>query len=202
MEIESIGVWGDSITYGAGDEQSLGWVGRLRRRLEVDYGVHTYNFGIPAETSAGLLSRFKTELKSAEPDLVLIAIGTNDSIFRDDEGDKRETLPELYRENLKELFRLAKDQTKHVFAVGFTIAHDRLVQPLPWSTTRKSYKTSILQEYDEAMRQVAQANDVNYISMWDVLDVNDLTDGLHPNAAGYEKMFVKIHTAINSLLEA
>ncbi len=28
-----IGIWGDSITYGAGDSEALGWVGRLRKSL-------------------------------------------------------------------------------------------------------------------------------------------------------------------------
>ncbi len=200
MGIETIGAWGDSIIYGAGDGESLGWVGRLRRRMEADHAIHTYNFGICGETSANLLSRFEIELKSIDPELVLIGIGTNDSLFRNGKEDERETSLTTYRENLEKLFRLAKAQTNHVFAVGLTAANDKLVQPIPWSTTKKSYKTSILKEYDEAMQEVSKANDVSYIDMWDILIPQDLIDGLHPDAVGYQRMYEKIYEEIKSLL--
>ena len=84
--------------------------------------------------------------------------------------------------------------------VGLTIADDPLVQPIPWSTTGKSYATSILKEYDTAARQVAEHEGVTFISLWDALTSADLADGLHPNAAGYEKMYLKIHAALRPLL--
>lgn len=201
MWIETIGAWGDSITYGAGDSESLGWAGRLRRRVETDHATALYNLGLSGETSTTLLPRFEIELKSFDPDLVLIAIGTNDSLFRDGAEDKRETPPTEYRANLDTLFRLAKERTRRVFVVGLMPAADSLVQPIQWSKTKKSYKTLILKEYDEILQESSKANGVNYIAMWEALTPSNLADGLHPNAAGYEKMYLRIHEAIKPLLE-
>ncbi|MDE1919193.1 MAG: SGNH/GDSL hydrolase family protein [Patescibacteria group bacterium] len=199
--MEKIGAWGDSITYGAGDEESLGWVGRLRRRFEKEKYVEVYNFGISGETSSDLLERFSVELKSVRPQLILIAIGTNDSIFTQGEEQGRKVSLEKYEENLKKLFSLAKQTSKQVFAIGLTIADDARTQPMPWGTTGDSYKSAILKEYDEVLQTTAQKAGVLYIRMWDVLTASDLADGIHPNAAGYEKMHLKIYDAIKGLFD-
>src|SRR5260370_1258736 len=107
MSIENIGAWGDSITYGAGDTEPLGWVGRLRRRVEKDHAISVHNFGVSGDTSKDLVERFASELNSVKPELILIAIGTNDSIFRRGNEETREVSKEKYKENLQKLFSLA-----------------------------------------------------------------------------------------------
>ncbi len=199
-EMENIGAWGDSITYGAGDEESLGWVGRLRRRLEKDRDIETYNLGISGETSSDLLKRFAIELDSVRPELILIAIGTNDAMFKQGAEHTRQVSLDTYKENLRQLFSLAKQASKHVFAVGLTIADDARTQPMPWGTEGKSYQAAILKEYDEVLQATAKEEGIPYIRMWDVLTTDDLADGIHPNAAGYEKMYSAIYEAIGGFL--
>ncbi len=198
--MENIGAWGDSITYGAGDEESLGWVGRLRRRFERDQYVEVYNLGISGETSSDLLRRFAVELTSVRPEIILIAIGANDSIFKRGVEQERQVSLDTYKENLKQLFSLARAASKHVFVVGLTIADDSRVQPMPWGKEGKSYKTSVLKEYDEVLRAAAREAGVVYLDMWNLLTIQDLADGIHPNAAGYEKMYRTIYGTIGSLL--
>ncbi|MCX6788241.1 MAG: GDSL-type esterase/lipase family protein [Candidatus Kaiserbacteria bacterium] len=198
--MENIGVWGDSITYGAGDEESLGWVGRLRRHIEKNSYIEIYNLGISGETSSDLLRRFAIELKSVRPEIILIAIGANDAIFKKGIEQERQVSPDRYKENLRQLFSLAKAASEQVFAVGLTIADDACTQPMPWGKEEKSYKMAILKEYDDALRAVAQEAGVAYIDMWNLLTIQDLADGIHPNAAGYEKMYRKIYEAIEGLL--
>lgn len=200
MWVKTIGVWGDSITYGAGDSESLGWVGRLRRRIEHDHATSIYNFGVCGDTTRELLKRFKIEADSVEPELVLIAIGTNNTVFRDGREENREVPLEECRANLEKILTIAQGRTKHIFVIGFTIANDPLVQPIPWSTTKKSYKTEILRGYDQTLREIAKDNGVTFIDLWDVLTTDDLSDGLHPNAQGYEKIYQNIHAAIRSHL--
>ena len=197
--MENIGAWGDSITYGAGDEESLGWVGRLRRRIEKDQYIETYNFGISGETSSDLLERFAIELKSVRPELIFIAIGANDSLFRQGAEHSTQVPRDVYKENLKKLFSLAKKASKYVFAIGLTIADDARTQPLPWGKAGKSYKAAFLKEYDEVLRATAEEEHIAYIDMWNTLSTGDLADGIHPNAAGYEKMHLKIYEAIKGL---
>ena len=72
--MEKIGIWGDSITFGAGDSEKGGWVNRLDEDLEVE--IH--NLGIGGDRSYDLISRFEVECEKMEPDIILFAIGTND----------------------------------------------------------------------------------------------------------------------------
>ena len=54
--------------------------------------------------------------------------------------------------------------------------------------------------YDEVLRAATLEAGVTYVSMWELLTVQDLADGIHPNAAGYEKMYHKIYDTISGLL--
>jgi lysophospholipase L1-like esterase len=87
-----------------------------------------------------------------------------------------------------------------VFAVGLTLCDEALVQPVPWSEVGKSYKNSLLKEYDHILETTAREEGIGYIKLWDVLTKADLADGIHPNAAGYEKTYLKIYEAIRHLL--
>lgn len=81
--MSTICVFGDSIVWGEGDPVGGGWVSRLKRYYEEhNCGVSVYNLGIDADTSEWLLSRIESETLAREPDIVVIAIGINDSIYR------------------------------------------------------------------------------------------------------------------------
>lgn len=73
---------GDSITYGMYDQEGLGgWVGRLKDSLARTYPTQSYdviNAGINGDTSAGLLGRLAKDVVARKPNLVIVAIGTND----------------------------------------------------------------------------------------------------------------------------
>ena len=84
-----IGIWGDSITYGASDTEALGWVGRLRKSLPQDGNVAVYNRGICGDTTEDLLKRFPIEAEAIQPNVIFFAIGINDSKYpADTEGNK------------------------------------------------------------------------------------------------------------------
>jgi len=92
-----IGVWGASITYGEGDEQALGWVGRLRKHLnEAEHFV--YNRGVCGDTTADVLQRFEVEVTSVEPDMVVFAVGTNDT--KSQSGDDENNIPSIPKKGL------------------------------------------------------------------------------------------------------
>ena len=77
----TIGFWGDSITYGAQDSEALGWVGRIRKLLSVDNYRELYNFGVCGDTSESLLERFQEEAIKVKPDIIMFAVGVNDSKY-------------------------------------------------------------------------------------------------------------------------
>jgi acyl-CoA thioesterase I len=191
-----MGIWGDSITYGAGDREALGWAGRLRKAIENSRNdAEIYNFGVCGDTTEGLLKRFAVEAASIEPQVVLFAIGTND--VRCHAGEVESEVPlKQYQRNIEELVTLAKKHTQKICLVGLTQineVHEKNVDPV--------YRNAALATYNEFLRDYAARTGLTFINLWDVTDVAiDLDDGLHPNAQGYQKMFERIYPVIQSLL--
>ncbi len=76
--------------------------------------------------------------------------------------------------------------TKQVFCIGLTFDESRLPSDKPTFSNADIYR------YTEALRELA-GNGVTYIDVFTILNTStDLIDGLHPNAAGYEKLFATI----------
>ena len=179
-----IGIWGDSITYGAGDSEALGWVGRLRKLLEKNDDVSVYNFGICGDTTDDLLKRFSIEADAIKPNVVVFAIGINDSKYPVGETENVISL-EKYKQNMRELLKLAKNYTDKVVIVGATKADEAL--------TRKSgtrFVNAVIQTYNDFLKEFSESEGLTFVDIFDVLDINtDLDDGLHPNAQGYGKLF-------------
>jgi acyl-CoA thioesterase-1 len=85
--------FGDSFTNGSGDDDCLGWVGRIcaaARQSGVD--MTCYNLGIRRDTSADIARRWKSEAQARLPSLyderLVFSFGTNDCA-NDDTGRQR-----------------------------------------------------------------------------------------------------------------
>ena len=178
-----IGIWGDSITYGDGDNEALGWVGRLRKSfLTTDSCV--YNFGVCGDTTEDLLKRFVVEANSIQPNIVVFAIGINDSKIPANEIANEVTF-EKYQKNIQELIKMARDYTNKIYIVGATKVNDTAIRD---SGTR--FNNVTIQTYNKYLKEVSSLENLVFIETFDILDINnDLADGLHPNAQGYEKLY-------------
>jgi len=91
---KKICVFGDSITWGAGDREKGGWAARLKNyfgRIS-DFNVKITNLGISGDNTDDLLKRFKTEAVAREPNIIIFAIGTNDSQYIDSKDNPRVNL--------------------------------------------------------------------------------------------------------------
>ena len=186
-----IGIWGDSITYGACDSETLGWVGRLRKSFEAynseDIYKDVYNFGICGDTTEELLRRFSVEADSIKPAVVIFSIGINDSRFLAGQTINKVPL-DAFKRNMETLLQQARKHTNNIYIVGLTKVDDSLARP---SGTR--FLNETIQSYNACLREIAETQKLPFIDVFDVLDVSaDLADGLHPNAQGYEKMFKTI----------
>jgi acyl-CoA thioesterase I len=187
-----IGVWGDSIVYGSCDSEGLGWVGRLRKQITPNKDrTAVYNRGICGDTTADLLKRFTVEFESIKPEVVVFGIGINDSGYRKELTNNLVSIEEV-KTSLATLINKAKTSAQKVFVVGLTKVTESMVAPLPASSTEKSFSNSLIQTYDKALKEVAEASGTVFIDMFELLADEDLADGLHPNAQGYEKMYKAI----------
>lgn len=185
-----IGVWGDSITYGSCDTDGLGWVGRLRKTLSAD-DYEVYNFGISGDTSVDILKRFSIEAEAIEPDMIVLAVGLNDSKFQNGSETNLVAL-EQFKQNMRELVLQAQRFTARVHIIGLTNIDDR------WRSMKGSrFLSETVTEYDNILKIVSEEAQVPFVSVYGVLNpVSDLADGLHPNAGGYHKMFEVIKSNI------
>jgi lysophospholipase L1-like esterase len=177
-----IGVWGDSITYGGGDSEALGWVGRVNKAFPVDAEINIYNRGVCGDTTKDLLKRFAIEAESIQPDSIIFAIGINDSKYSVRRNSNIVPI-DIFRKNMQELVGIGKKYTEHMFIIGLTKVDESVL--LPFSRFSNRY----IEEYTNALKEFSKKKKIKYIDMFEVLEVKtDLCDGVHPNERGYEKM--------------
>lgn len=185
-------IFGDSITQGFNDLTG-GWVQRLRESLTLD--DYVFNLGISGDTSAGLLSRFETELRprlstEGDPNFILISIGCNDSAWNNQE--KRCWVPiEKYTSNLIQMVKLAKKYTQQIILISPEPIDPTKVDPLPWDATL-SYKTELVKQFAEAMKSITQQENLTFVNLFNLLPqgyIKTLDDGVHPNATGHKLIF-------------
>lgn len=131
----AICIFGDSIAWGASDYEKGGWVERLRVYFGEKYNIDIYNLGVSGDATEDLLVRVENELKVREPNIIVFAIGVNDTQFvhsansnRISEGD--------FRNNVGKLYVIAKKFTPEIIFVGLTPVDESKTEPIPWNTDK------------------------------------------------------------------
>ncbi|MDO8604451.1 MAG: GDSL-type esterase/lipase family protein [bacterium] len=199
----TITIFGDSITYGAVDPEGGGWATRLRNYFEsvgarVDKDVDVYNLGISGDNTDDLLFRFKTEMIARKPDIIIFAIGINDSQFVVSKNQSRIPI-EKFKENLVRLAGQAREITNKIVFVGLTVVDESKTSPIPWNLDKR-YTNKDIERYDIALQEFTQKENLAYIDTRGVLGMGDLSDGLHPNTSGHKKMFEYLKGKIEVLV--
>ena len=188
---KKICVFGDSISQGYNDYRWGGWIDRLKIYFNLsDYDIPVFNLGVSGDNTFDLLKRFKVESEARNPELIIFAIGINDSQYINSKDNPSILLNE-FNNNLLELKNLSKQFTNKIVFVGLTKVEELKVMPIPWSTT-KYYDNENIRKYDLAIKNFCKENSLYFIEMFDLLDDEDLDDGLHPNLKGHEKMFLRV----------
>lgn len=186
-----INIFGDSIVY-AGYVDGGGWAYKLKDYLEKkeeDY-FEVYNLGICGDNSEKLLNRFKTENESRTPSSIIIAIGINDSQYVNSKDNPRISLEE-FENNLTCIIRDGKIFADKIIFIGLTKVDESKLMPVPWDLT-KYYDNENISLYNDKIKEICEKNNLPFIEMMDLLNDDDLEDGLHPNSEGHEKMFLRI----------
>ncbi len=171
---------GDGLVAGVGDPRSLGWVGRVSARTSREAGpVSAFPLGVPGETSAGLLARWREEClrRFADPPgggRLVVGLG------RSDIGD-RVTLPRS-RLNLATILDEAQGHDLPTFVVG------------PPPVADDGVNESVA-ELSGVFADVCHRRGVPFVDTFAPLVhhedwLTDLAagDGMHPQQAGYGLM--------------
>jgi len=190
---KTICIFGDSITHGVLDEEMGGWANRLMLFFWNNwdkYKTNVYHLGIDGDTSTELLSRFDVEARSRQPNIVIFAIGINDSVFW---KDNREMISETdFAKNIEKLIEKAHKHTKEVIFISLTPVVDKILQPYKESESNKCYSNERTGKFARILERVCVAENMHHISITSVISEGDLPDGLHPDARGHEKIFEKV----------
>ncbi len=191
----SIVIFGDSITRGAFDLEKSGWANRLTmflwkknyKKTNLYYrGLDTDIFAVDGDTVLDVLKRFDFELETVEKwDIakIFFAIGINDSSFEN--GEKRSS-KKNFRTDLEKLIKKALKKTKaeNIYFIGLTNIDCDIVQT--------DFKEERVADFDKIVQEISEKYSCQFIAMQGLLGKEDLADGLHPNANGHEKMFLRI----------
>jgi len=137
-------------------------------------------------------------MAAREPNVIVFAIGINDSQFVISENKNRVSV-EKFQNNLEKMVGTAQENGCKVVLVGLTRVDESRTLPIPWNTDKK-YQNEYIDQYDAKIRAVADKKDLEYIDMSGVLQPEDLEDGLHPNTNGHKKMFGAVKEKIESVL--
>ena len=204
MKDINIYVFGDSITYGAGDYELGGWVNRLRLILENDGSeiyYNVFNLGISGEETRETSERFESELRVRYDmyvdNIIIFAIGINDTL---DVCGKDEVPLEDFKNNITNLINKAKKYSNKILFIGLTKVNENLVAPLPWNL-EKSYFNEKIIKYDNEIEKICLENNIYYLKIFDLLTNDYLIDGLHPNEIGHQKMCDKVLEKIREFIE-
>lgn len=189
-----INIFGDSITRGACDRELGGWADRLKQYLAKEEDENNYfevfNLGIGGDNSDELLKRFANENGARDPNVIIIAIGINDSQYFNTRDNPRVPL-ERFESNILEIIKQAKKFTEKIIFVGLTKVDESNMMPTPWHAD-KYYDNKNVSIYNNKIKEICDKNKLLFVEMMDILNDDDLEDGLHPNSRGHEKMFLRI----------
>lgn len=195
----NICIFGDSITWGAYDYEKSGWVEQLKSYCIKNYeDTDIYNLGISGDNTNKLLERFENEARIREPDLIIFAIGINDSQYIYQKGNYKTDL-NGFENNLSKLLAIAQGITNKIIFIGLTDVDEAKTTPISWST-EKYYDNDSIRKYDEIIKDFCKKNNLNYIDLNGIIEPDDLDDGLHPNPQGHEKIFKTVLAATKEFL--
>lgn len=190
MEFINIIVFGDSLAYGVTDTEVGGWVNRLRIYLEnhEEKEINVFNLSIPGEITEETLSRFKAECNvrydKEKKTIIVFAIGINDT--QDINGNYRVTI-EQFIKNIKALTHEAKKFTNNILFVGLSKVDESKVVPVFWNKNKSYFNDKIL-KFDNSLETICNKEKALYLKVYDIITLNDLSDGLHLNNIGHQKL--------------
>lgn len=209
-------VFGDSIAHGFYDSRG-GWVQRFASEAHMktleslntggSYSVEVHNLGVSGDTAEGVLHRMESEVESRrlydETDVIVIAIGTNDAVLKQNvaQNDEYE-----FQQTLEEAIDTAKNLTDKVLCIGLPAVDELQSDPWKFSRTGWQYKNNRLDLFEDTVKQSAERKDVTFVPVFDQfkaqLDVGHdlLADGLHPNDAGHELIYQIVKPKLEELL--
>ncbi len=193
-EYVEIACLGDSIANGFFDETGKGWVMRLVEKLNTPkpYGYYLNNFARSGDKSCDAFHKLCSSVVSMRPDVLLIAVGTNDLIRWDKPDGPTNTDKGFQEEYWSRIFDIAKKNVPNIFVSGL-IPCDESQMPRTGLADRILWKrNSDIIEYNVFLEKICHEHNLPFISFYNEFEKASegsfFYDGSHPNTEGHEWM--------------
>jgi acyl-CoA thioesterase-1 len=179
-----IAALGDSLTAGLGVAPDEAWPALLEARLQQEgFPYRVVNAGVSGDTSAGGLARLDWVLRN-DPEIVIVALGAND-------GLRGQPITAL-RGNLRAIVDRLKKRKVKVLLAGMRLP--------------PNYGAAYTRDFAAVFVDVARQSGVPLVPfLLDGVAANaslNLTDGIHPNAAGHRIIAERLWPHLRPLLTA
>lgn len=203
MEFINIIVFGDSLAYGMSDAEFGGWVNRLKIYLDnyEEKVINIFNLSIPGEVTEETLRRFRTECDvrtdKNKKTIIVFAIGINDTQYV---NEKCRVPTWQFIRNIKALIYEAKKFASNILFIGLSKVDEAKVVPVFWDKN-KSYLNKKIKQFDNLIEIVCCQEMILYLKIYDIISLNDLSDGLHFNERGHKKVNDMVLSSIISIIE-
>lgn len=179
--VNTILVFGDSLSAGYGIERESGWVNLLQKKLQQDkHRYQVVNASISGETTAGGLRRFEKTLGEHRPAIVIIELGANDGLrgYANSETEK----------NLDMMIIQAKKSKVKVLLLGMQLP--------------PNYGADYTRKFSEIFPKLANKHKVSLVPFMlkDIPNAQFQTDNLHPGSAAQDKILINIINELYNIL--
>jgi len=192
-------IFGDSIAWGEGDIEGGGWVDRLKLYFQkTDPEVLVHNQGVQSDNTDGLLQRFAPEAIARRCTIALFAIGINDSQMLI-EGREQRMGADDFRINVLDLIAQAQALDLQIAFIGLTRVDESKTRPIPWRPDIH-YVNDRISTFDAVIKDICDEKELPYLDVSQILTIEDMPDGLHPNVLGHEKLLGEIYPYIEARL--
>jgi len=202
QEPKTLVAFGDSTTARRGDLKI--YAGLLQRELpQAGLPIRVVNAGVGGHNTDHARVRFEADVLDYNPDVVVIQFGINDAavdVWKDPPATEPRISKARYVENLRYFVRTLKARKVQVMLMTpnplrWTPKMLTLYGKPPYLPAEPNGFNIKLQEYAEAVRQIAKSEDVLLIDIYRSFkhygetegnSVDDLLlDGIHPNEHGH-----------------
>ncbi len=174
-------VWGDSLSSAYRIPVDQGWVALLGERVS-DRNIKVVNGSIPGEVTYGGVERISQALKTSKPDLVVLALGSNDGLQGLDVGQMRE--------NLENMIQAARDADAAVLLIGMMIP--------------PNYGKQYANNFHNTYLELAETYKIELVPFFlepVALDFDFMqADGYHPTAAAQPLLLDHVWPVLNAMI--